>query len=110
MGDHDRVDHALKLLAHPAAYAILLTLHERGGAATFVSISAQVSTPARLLRAMVAAELVACQQGGTLDVEPVADAQFCFTAKGEAIFGHLMRLRQWLDAQPARAEQDRRIR
>jgi hypothetical protein len=40
-------------------------------------------------------------RGGSLDGELFADAYFRLTSKGEAIFGRLLHLRQWLASRAA---------
>ncbi len=96
MSDHDRTDETLTLLARTGAYEILHAMHIHGGAATFARISAESPKPIALLRAMAAEGFVISPEAGTLDTDPPGETRFCLTAKGEAIFGHLLRLRQWL--------------
>ena len=96
MSDHDRTDETLTLLARSGAYEVLFAMHVRGGAASFEQISAESPRPITLLRAMAAEGLVVSPRGGTLDADPHSETRFCLTAKGEAIFGHLLRLRQWI--------------
>lgn len=110
MGDHDRVDQTLALLARLDAYELLSALHARGGTAAFAQVSTRAEDTMPLLRAMAACGFITCHRGGTLDVEPSPEAQFCLTAKGEAVFGHLSRLRQWLAAQTDAAGDRRRVR
>lgn len=103
MGDRDRTEQTLTLLARRGAYEVLRAMHTRGGAATFAQISADSPRPIALLRAMAADGLVVSPQAGTLDDEPSGVIPFCLTGKGEAIFGHLHRLRQWATSRDSRA-------
>ena len=96
MSDHDRTDETLTLLARSGAYEVLCAMHNRGGAASFAQICAETPQPIALLRAMAAEGFVITPRGGTLDADPQSETRFCLTAKGEAIFGHLLRLRQWI--------------
>jgi len=100
MGDHDRTEQTLTLLARRGAYEVLLAMHAHGGGATFAQISAEVPQSLTLLRAMAAEGFVISPRGGTLDADPHGDTRFCLTVKGEAIFGHLLRLRQWIAFRP----------
>jgi hypothetical protein len=103
MSDHDHADETLSLLARSGAYEVLLAMHTRGGGASFAEISAESPRPIALLRAMAAEGFLFSPNGGTLDAEPHGEAHYCLTAKGEAIFGHLLRLRQWLNSRTAPA-------
>jgi hypothetical protein len=38
---------------------------------------------------------------GTLDADPNADTHFSLTSKGEAVFGHMLRLHNWLASRAA---------
>ncbi|MEU8656151.1 hypothetical protein [Actinoplanes philippinensis] len=110
MGDHDHVDETLALLARLDAYELLSALHARGGMAPFSQVCTRAEDSMPLLRSMAACGFITCHRGGTLDVEPSPEAQFCLTTKGEAVFGHLSRLRQWLTTQPDAADDRRRVR
>lgn len=101
MSDHDRIDQTLTLLAKSGAYEVLRAMHVRDGAATFAQICAESPRPIALLRAMAAEGFVVSSSGGTLDAEPQAETDFRLTAKGEAIFGHLQRLRRWIASRAA---------
>lgn len=101
MGNHDRTERTLTLLARRGAFELLLAMHERGGTASFAQIAAESPRPTALLRAMAADGFLISPRGGSLDGEPLADACFCLTGKGEAIFGRLLRLRQWLASRTA---------
>ncbi|ROO51283.1 hypothetical protein EDC02_6156 [Micromonospora sp. Llam0] len=72
------------------------TMQARGGTASFAQIAAGTQGPVALLRGMAAEGLLVAQDGGSLDDEPCGKTLFCLTVKGEAIFGHLLRLHQWL--------------
>ncbi|NIL43746.1 hypothetical protein HCB17_23475 [Salinispora arenicola] len=96
MGDHERAEQTLALLARRGAYEALLAMHVRGGTATFAQIAAESPRPATLLRAMAAEGFVVSPRGGTLDGDPRGDTNFCLTTKGQAIFTSLLRLRQWM--------------
>ncbi|GAB3160695.1 hypothetical protein GCM10027290_66980 [Micromonospora sonneratiae] len=96
MGDHDRTEQTLTLLARRGAYELLLAMHMRGGTASFAQIAAESPRPIDLLRAMAVEGFVIGLRGGTLDTDPRGDTHFCLTGKGEAIFGHLLRLRRWM--------------
>jgi len=98
--DHDRTEQTLTLLARRGAYEVLGAMQARGGIASFAQISAEAPQPLALLRAMAAEGLVISPQGGTLDADPPGETCFCLTGKGEAIFGHLLRLRQWVASRP----------
>lgn len=98
MSAHDRTDEVLSLLARTGAYEALLAMHTHGGTASFTQICTESPQPTALLRAMAAEGFVVTVDAGTLDTDPHGDTQFCLTAKGEAIFGHLRRLRQWIAA------------
>lgn len=52
--------------------------------------------PVSVLRALAAEGYIVCPGGGSLDDEPRHDALFRITDQGEAIFGHLLRLRAWM--------------
>jgi len=103
MSDHDRTDETLTLLARSGAFEVLFAMHARGGDASFAQISAESPRPITLLRAMAVEGFVISPRGGTLDAEPHGETHFCLTAKGEAIFGHLLRLRQWIASRTAPA-------
>lgn len=103
MSDHDRTYETLNLLARSGAYEVLLAMHARGGAASFEQISAESPRPITLLRAMAVDGFVITTRGGSLDADPQAETHFCLTAKGEAIFTHLLRLREWLASRTAPA-------
>ncbi|TCB91629.1 hypothetical protein E0H26_25425 [Micromonospora zingiberis] len=96
MGDHDRTEQTLTLLARRGAYEVLLAMHTSGGTASYTRIAAASPRPTTLLRALAAEGFVTIPSGGTLDDEPHGETRFRLTAKGEAIIGHLLRLRQWL--------------
>lgn len=96
MGDHDRTERTLTLLAQRGAYETLLAMHARGGTATLAQISSVTPQPLALLRAMAAEGFVVNLAGGTLDIDPRCETHFRLTGKGEAVFGHLVRLRHWL--------------
>lgn len=105
MSDHDRTKQTLTLLARRGAYEVLHAMHARGGAATFAQISVEAGTsqPLPLLRALAAEGFVISPRGGTLDVDPQGEAPLCLTAKGEAVIGHLLRLRQWMASRASAA-------
>jgi hypothetical protein len=107
MSDHDRTEQTLTLLARHGAYEILLAMHTRGGAATFGQISAESPHPLALLRSMAAEGFLIGVGSGTLDADPSGDTHFSLTGKGEAVFGHMMRLNNWL-ASRAAAKRGRR--
>lgn len=96
MSDHDRTNEILSLLARTGAYEVLLAMHTGGGTATFAQICDESPDPTALLRAMAVEGFVVSLGAGTLDIAPCGGSRFCLTAKGEAIFGHLLRLRQWI--------------
>ncbi|GLY98812.1 hypothetical protein [Actinoplanes sp. NBRC 103695] len=96
MGDHDRTDETLILLARHGAYEVLSAMHHYGGSASFAQISAESPRPTALLRAMAAEGFLISPSGGTLDADPHDETCFRLTAKGEAIFCHLRRLREWI--------------
>lgn len=96
MSDHDRAAETLTLLARSGAYEVLSAMYDRGGSASFAQISEAFPYPVTLLRSMAAAGFVVTPFGGTLDGVPGGETYFSLTAKGEAIFGHLMRLGQWI--------------
>lgn len=96
MGDHDRTEQALTLLARRGAYEALVAMHTRGGAASFAQICAESPRPIALLRAMAAEGLLVSPCGGSLDADPCGDTHYCLTGRGEAVVGHLMRLRRWM--------------
>jgi hypothetical protein len=96
MSDHDRTDETLILLARHGAYEVLSAMYQHGGSATFAQISAESPRPIALLRAMAAEGFLTGLSGGTFDADPHEAACFRLTAKGEAIFGHLRRLREWI--------------
>ena len=106
MSDHDRTEQTLTLLARRGAYEVLHAMHARGGAASFAQISAGAGShrPLPLLRALATEGFVISPRGGTLDVDPPDEAHFCLTTKGEAVIGHLLRLREWMASRtsPAR--------
>jgi hypothetical protein len=101
MSDHDRTEQTLTLLARRGAYEVLRAMHTRGGAATFAQISAESPRPLALLRAMAAEGFVVGMGSGTLDADPNADTHFSLTSKGEAVFGHMLRLHNWLASRAA---------
>ncbi|GIJ12616.1 hypothetical protein ACFFMR_29050 [Micromonospora andamanensis] len=101
MGDHNRTEQTLALLARCGAFELLLAMHHRGGTATFAQIAAESPRPAALLRAMAADGFVVSPHAGSLDGEPLAEAHFCLTARGVAVLGHLLRLRHWLASRAA---------
>ncbi|WP_433530279.1 hypothetical protein ACQPYA_29580 [Micromonospora sp. CA-263727] len=96
MGDHDRTEQTLALLARRGAYEVLLAMHTSGGTASFTRIAAESPRPIALLRAMAAEGFVITSCGGTLDDDPHDETHFRLTPKGEAIIGHLLRLHHWL--------------
>lgn len=98
MSDHDRTEQILTLLARRGAYEVLHAMHARAGVASFAQISAEAGSDQSLLllRALAAEGFVISPRGGTLDVDPQDDVPLCLTAKGEAVIGHLQRLRQWM--------------
>lgn len=101
MGGHDRTDRTLILLARTGAYEVLRAMHTRGGGASFAEIAAEAPRPMALLRAMAAEGFVISPGAGTLDTDPRDETAFCLTVKGEAIFGHMLRLRQWIASRAA---------
>ncbi|WSA06841.1 hypothetical protein OG958_21495 [Micromonospora sp. NBC_01813] len=96
MSDRDRAGQTLALLARRGTYEVLLAIQARGGTASFAQIATGMRRPVALLREMAAEGLLVAQDGGSLDDEPCGKTLFCLTVKGEAIFGHLLRLQQWL--------------
>ncbi|WP_433615355.1 hypothetical protein ACQP2P_11345 [Dactylosporangium sp. CA-139114] len=96
MGDHDRTDETLILLARNGVYEVLSAMHDRGGSASFAQISAESPRPTALLRALAVEGFLISSHGGTFDADPHAETCFSLTGKGEAIFGHLQRLRRWI--------------
>jgi hypothetical protein len=107
MSDHDRTDDTLTLLAQNGAYEVLSAMHARGGSASFAQISADSPKPTGLLRAMAVEGFVISPHGGTFDADPPGETHFSLTAKGEAIFIHLLRLRQWIASRPPQAPTDK---
>jgi hypothetical protein len=101
MSDRDRAGQTLALLARSGTYQVLLTMQARGGAASFAQIAAGARGPVALLREMAAEGLLIAQDGGSLDNEPCGKTLFRLTVKGEAIFGHMLRLNQWLTSRPS---------
>ncbi len=102
MRDHGRTDQVLTLLARPGTYEALHAMYSRGGTATFAQIAAEARRALTLLRSLAAAGFVISARCGSLDVEPCAQTAFNLTAKGEAVAGHLTRLRQWITTRPTR--------
>lgn len=107
MSDHDGTDDTLNLLAQSGAYEVLSAMHARGGSASFAQISDDAPRPTRLLRAMAVEGFVISPRGGTFDADPHSETHFSLTAKGEAIFTHLLRLRQWLASRSPQAPTDK---
>ena len=101
MRDHGRTDQMLALLARPGAYEVLHAMYSRGGTATFAQIAAEARRALTPLRSLAAAGFVISAYCGSLDVDPCAQTAFNLTAKGEAVAGHLARLRQWITNRPA---------
>lgn len=95
MSDHGRIDRALALLARPGAYDVLHAMYSRGGEATFAQIAEESRHTLTLLRALATEGFVTSRRCGSLDIEPCDQMSFSLTAKGEAVAGHLTRLRQW---------------
>lgn len=96
MSDHSRTDQALALLAAPGTNDVLQAMNRRDGAATYAQIAAELPRPLPVLRALAASDFVVSYGSGTLDVEPPAGTVFGLTAKGQAVAGHLDRLKQWI--------------
>ncbi|WP_036346896.1 hypothetical protein [Micromonospora sp. CNB394] len=103
MGGPERLEQALALLARRGSYEVLSALDARGGTATFAQIAAEASSPTAILRAMAAYGFVVSVCGGSLDGDPLADTHFSLTAKGQAIFGHLLRLHRWVASRTSSA-------
>lgn len=101
MGDRDRAGQTLALLARRGTYEVLLAMQARGGTASFAQIAAGMRSPVALLREMAAEGLLVTHDGGSLDDEPCGETAFRLTVKGEAIFGHMLRLHQWLTSRPS---------
>ncbi|WP_018803916.1 hypothetical protein [Salinispora arenicola] len=100
MSDHGRIEQTLTLLATPGVYEVLHAM--RGGPATFAHLHAEARKALPLLRALSAAGLVISPHSGSLDIEPHGQTAFYLTAKGEAVTGHIIRLRQSLAPHAAR--------
>jgi hypothetical protein len=109
MRDHGRTDQTLRLLARPGAYEVLHAMYSRGGTATFAEIAAEARRASTLLRSLAAAGFVISAYCGSLDVEPCGQTAFNLTTKGEAVAGHLTRLRQWITNRPARHRSHRPV-
>jgi DNA-binding HxlR family transcriptional regulator len=93
--DHDHTERTLTLLARRGAYEVLQAMHTRGGVASFAEISADTPRPLTLLRALATEGFLVSRGGGSLDGDTRGDTHFSLTGKGEAVFDHLLRLRQW---------------
>ena len=102
MRELGRTDQPLTLLARPGTYEVLHAMYSRGGTATFDQIAAEARRALTLLRSLAAEGFVISAYCGSLDIEPRAQTAFNLTAKGEAVAGHLTRLRQWITNRPAR--------
>lgn len=102
MSEDGRIDRALALLARPGASGVLQAMYSRGGAATFAQIAAESRHALNLLRALAAEGFVVSYRCGSLDIEPCDQVSFSLTAKGEAVAGHLLRLRRWMTTRPNR--------
>lgn len=96
MSDDGRIDRALALLARPGASQVLHLMYSRDGAANFAQIAAESGHALSLLRALAAEGFVVSYRCGSLDMEPCDQMSFSLTAKGEAVAGHLARLRRWM--------------
>ncbi|WP_018791284.1 hypothetical protein [Salinispora arenicola] len=102
MSDHGRIEQILTLLAKPGVYEVLHGMRSRGGTATFGHLRADVRQALPLLRALSAAGFVISPHSGSLDIEPHGQTAFYLTAKGEAVTGRIIRLRQSLAPHAAR--------
>jgi hypothetical protein len=110
MSGQDRTDRILTLLGQRGAYKVFFAMGARGGTATFVEIATSAGPDAAaVLRSMAVEGLVLSRCCGSLDLEPPAGARFCMTAKGEAVFGHLVRLQEWIAARGALPADERPV-